>query len=155
MPHQPPLRSAVDRTRQILLFELGGLLLITPPFIWLSGVGAGEALGLLASAALIAAAWNAVYNTGFDVVEGRISGRAADRRALPVRLVQALGFELGLLLLSLPVVMAWTGMDWISALIADLGLALAYVAYAFVFNLAYDRAFPIASRGSAGSLAAD
>ena len=32
--------------------------------------------------------------------------------------------------------------------IADIGLALAYVAYAFVFNLIYDRAFPIESAES-------
>src|SRR5690606_39110944 len=35
--------------------------------------------------------------------------------------------------------------DRLTALIADIGLALSYVAYAFVFNLAYDRAFPIAA----------
>ncbi|MCB1914408.1 MAG: PACE efflux transporter [Rhodocyclaceae bacterium] len=143
MPHSPSLRSLSDRIRQILLFELGGLLLITPPFMWLSGVGPGESFGLLATVAAIAAVWNGLYNTGFDLVEGRITGRAADRRPLPLRCAQAVGFEFGLLLLSLPVVMAWTGMDWQTALITDIGLALAYVAYAFVFNLAYDRAFPI------------
>ena len=37
----------------------------------------------------------------------------------------------------------WTGMGWQEALIADIALALAYVAYAFVFNLIYDRVFPI------------
>lgn len=34
-------------------------------------------------------------------------------------------------------------MDRQEALIADLALALFHVAYAFVFNLIYDRAFPI------------
>ena len=56
----------------------------------------------------------------------------------------AFGFEGGLLLVSLPIVMLWTGMGWIDALLADLGLALAYVLYAYVFNLGYDRLFPIA-----------
>ena len=45
--------------------------------------------------------------------------------------------------MSLPIVMWWTGMSWLEALLADIALALAYVAYAFVFNLAYDRVFPI------------
>ena len=143
MPDGPSLRSLSDRIRQILLFELGGLLLITPPFMWLSGVGLGESFGLMATVAAIAAAWNGLYNTCFDLAEGRITGRAADRRGLAMRCAQALGFEFGLLLLTLPIVMAWTGMDWQTALVADIGLALAYVAYAFVFNLAYDRAFPI------------
>ncbi|AYH45847.1 PACE efflux transporter [Azoarcus sp. DN11] len=139
----PKLRSFWDRARQVILFEAGGLVLITPPFAWLSGVPMGDSLGLLAIAALIAALWNALYNTVFDVIEGRITGRTADRRPFGVRALHALGFEGGLLLMTLPVIMAWTGMAWLEALVADLGLATAYVIYAFVFNLAYDRIFPI------------
>ncbi|NMG44753.1 PACE efflux transporter [Aromatoleum toluvorans] len=141
--HHPKLRSAWDRARQVILFEAGGLALITPPFAWLSGVPMADSLGLLAVAALIAALWNAVYNTLFDFIEGRITGRTADRRPFGMRALHALGFEGGLLLMTLPVIMAWTGMGWIDALVADLGLATAYVIYAFVFNLAYDRVFPI------------
>jgi uncharacterized membrane protein len=39
--------------------------------------------------------------------------------------------------------MAWTGMGWLQALLADVGLAVAYVVYAYVFNLGYDRVFPV------------
>lgn len=146
MNSQPKLRSPLDRARQVILFEIGGLILITPPFAWASGVPTGESIELLALVAFVAALWNAAYSTAFDWIEARCSGRTADRRPLPWRIVQASGFEIGLLLMSLPIVMAWTGMGWLPALLADLSLALAYVAYAFVFNLGYDRAFPIASR---------
>ena len=61
-----------------------------------------------------------------------------------MRIVHATGFEGGLVLISLPIVMAWTGMSWLEALFADIGLAIAYVLFAFVFNLGYDRVFPIA-----------
>lgn len=135
-----------DRIRQVALFEVGGLLLITPPFIWLSGVPASDSILLLVIIALIAALWNAGYNTGFDWLEGRWTGRTADCRPLLWRTVHALGFETGLLLVSLPIIMAWTGMGWLEALLADIGLALAYTAYAFVFNLVYDRVFPIQPR---------
>lgn len=143
----PPLRSLPDRLRQIALFELGGLALVTPPFAWLSGVPAADSIGLLAVLALIAAVWNGAYNTAFDWIEGRRTGRSADRRPWLGRVLHAVGFEGGLLLLTLPAIVAWTGLDWLTALIADIGLAAAYVAYAFVFNLAYDRAFPIAASG--------
>ena len=126
------------------MFEVGGLLLITPPFVWLSGVPFVDSFGLLAVMALIAALWNAFYNTAFDWAEGRLTGRPADRRPTLMRLAHAAGFEGGLLLVGLPVVMAWTGMGWIQALVADIGLAVSYVVYAYVFNLAYDRIFPIA-----------
>ncbi len=139
----PKMRSPIDRVRQVLLFEVGGLVLITPPFVWLTGVSPLESLGLLAVIAAIAAVWNALYNTSFDWVEGRLTGRTSDRRPVPLRVFHAVGFEGGLLLVSLPVVMAWTGMGWVDALLADIGLAAAYVVYAYVFNLGYDRVFPV------------
>ena len=146
MIQKPRLRSPIDRARQVVLFEIGGLLLITPPFVWASGVPVIDSLGLLAVIAAIAALWNAIYNTGFDWIEGRVTGRTADCRPYPMRILQASGFEGGLVLISLPIVMAWTGMGWLEALLADIGLAFAYVLYAFAFNLGYDRLFPIAAR---------
>ena len=143
MTKAPKLRSLFDRVRQVVLFEIGGLLVITPFFVWASGVPALESLGLMAVIALIAALWNAIYNTSFDWIEGRLSQRAADQRPYLMRVFHASGFEGGLILISLPIVMAWTGMSWLEALFADIGLAIAYVLYAFVFNIAYDRIFPI------------
>lgn len=140
---KPKLRSLGDRIRQIALFELGGLVLITPPFAWISGVPLRESIGMLALLALIAAIWNGCYNTGFDWVEGRLTGRTADRRPFRLRCLHALGFETGLLMLTLPVIMWWTGMGWLEALIADIGLAITYTAYALLFNMGYDRIFPI------------
>lgn len=64
-------------------------------------------------------------------------------RSWPDRLRQIALFELGGLLLTLPIVMVWTGLGWRAALVADLGLALTYTLYALLFNLAYDRLFPI------------
>ena len=143
---KPPLRSLPDRIRQVALFEVGGLLLITPPFVWLSGVDVADSFALLAGIALIAALWNAVYNTTFDWLDARLSSRTADLRPMPLRVAHAVGFEGGLLLISLPIIVAWTGMTWGEALLADIGLALAYTVYAFGFNLAYDRLYPIAEQ---------
>lgn len=142
-PVRPKLRSFADRCRQIALFEIGGLVLITPPFAWASGVSLLDSAGLLAILSAVAAVWNGAYNSTFDWLDGRLSGRTADRRPLRWRVVHALGFELGLLLLTLPVIVAWTGMGWLDALLADLALALVYVVYAFGFNLMYDRIWPI------------
>lgn len=150
-PSQPRLRSFPDRLRQVALFEVGGLMLMTPPFVWASGVPLADSIAMLAVLALIAAIWNGTYNTCFDWVDGRLSGRTADRRPVRLRVFHAIGFELGLLTVSLPVIMWWTGMSFIEALIADIALALAYTAYAFLFNMAYDRAFPILPREEASA----
>lgn len=145
MSQTPHLRGLGDRVRQVLLFEIGGLVLVTPAFSWASGVSMMDSVGLLAVFALMAALWNAAFNTAFDWVEGRLSGRTADLRPLFLRVAHALMFELGLMLMTLPVLMAWTGMGWLEAVMADIGLVLAYVVYAFLFNIAYDRVFPIRS----------
>ena len=141
---QPRLRSLSDRLRQIALFEVGGLLLITPPFTLLSGVPIEQSAGLLVMMAIIAAIWNAGYNTTFDWFEG--GPPAALPTAAPRDADQhAVGFEGGLLLMSLPAIMWWTGMGVLEALLADVGLSAAYLLYAFAFNLAYDRYFPISA----------
>lgn len=141
-----------DRIRQIALFEFGGLILITPLFVWGSGTPVGESVGLLLVLALLAALWNGGYNSLCDWFESRVAGRTADRRPGWLRLAHALGFEGGFIVISLPVVAWWTGMDWLSALLADLALALAYVCYAFMFNLGYDRVFPIVGAESRRAL---
>jgi len=143
-PPSPKLRSWRDRLRQIALFELGGLVLVTPPFAWLSGTPPLESAALLALLALVAALWNGAFNTGFDWMEGRLTGRSADRRPLRLRCVHAALFEGGLLLITLPVIVLWTGMGWVEALVADVALAIAYTIYALLFNIGYDRLFPIA-----------
>ncbi|PLX73140.1 MAG: hypothetical protein C0607_14730 [Azoarcus sp.] len=137
------MRSFRDRLRQILLFELGGLLLVTPPFAWASGVPLIDSAGLLAVLALVAALWNGGFNTTYDWIEGRLTGRTADRRPFAQRCLHAVLFEGGLLMLTLPVLMLWTGLAWWPALLADVAVALAYPVYAFLFNLGYDRLFPI------------
>lgn len=147
----PSLRSFSDRVRQVLFFEMGGLLLITPVFAWASGERLLDSVWLLAIVSLMAACWNGIYCTSFDWLEGRMTGRPADQRPKMLRLVHALGFELGLMILSLPVVMWWTGMDFWKALLADFGLAMAYVAYAYLFNLTYDRFFPIVQKSENAS----
>lgn len=143
MSHGVPLRSFKDRLRQVALFELLGLLLITPGFAWVSGQSMESALGLLAVLSLMAALWNGGYNTAVDWLQAHHFGTRADQRGWRGRILHALCFEGGLLLLTLPVIVLWTGFSWWAALVADLGLALVYTAYAFVFNLAYDRLFPI------------
>jgi len=148
----PKMRSFRDRLRQILLFELGGLLLITPPFAWASGVALIDSAGLLAVLALVAALWNGGFNTAYDWIDGRLTGRTADRRPFAQRCLHAVLFEGGLLMLTLPVLMLWTGLEWWPALLADVGVALAYTVYAFVFNLGYDRLFPISGVRPAAAL---
>ncbi|PPJ44785.1 hypothetical protein C0075_24535, partial [Rhizobium sp. KAs_5_22] len=58
----------------------------------------------------------------------------------------AILFEAGLLVVLLPAIAWYLGIGLVEAFVMDIAIAGFYVAYAFVFNLAYDRIFPIPER---------
>ena len=139
------LRSLPDRLRQIVLYEIGGLCLISPLFAALSGASPRHTAGLLAVLALEMAAWNGVFTTAFDYAERAITGRTADDRPPVLRTVQAVMLELGGVVATTPVIAAWGSITWRAAFLQDVGLTLAYAAYAFGFGIGYDSLFPIHS----------
>lgn len=145
-PASVPLRSLTDRIRQVLLFEIIGLAIMTPLFAWGSDEPLTTSAGLMAAMAAVAALWNGLYSSAFDWLEARLAGRQADHRPTILRLIHATGFELGLMLATLPLIVLMTRLGWLEALAADLAMAAAYTAYAYVFNLIYDRIFPIRSK---------
>lgn len=138
------MRNGADRLRHAIAFELIGLLLCVP----LASAVMGHSLihtGVLTLAlSLLATGWNVLYNQLTDHLMLRCLGRLEKRWG--ERICHAIGFEGGLLLLTLPLVAWWLDIKLWQALLLDLGLALFYVIYAFAFNLAYDRLFPITAR---------
>ncbi|SFG63110.1 PACE efflux transporter [Methylobacterium gossipiicola] len=137
------MRSTRDRIRHALLFEAFGLLLIIPLGTVLFGLHASEMGVIGVGSALAATAWNYVYNLGFDRVMQRRLGHT--RKSVPLRMAHAVLFEAGLLTILLPPIAWYLGIGLAQAFVMDLAIAAFYVAYAFVFNLAYDRAFPLPS----------
>ncbi|WP_051305873.1 chlorhexidine efflux transporter [Desulfogranum mediterraneum] len=71
------------------------------------------------------------------------TGRSLNQRSTGLRLVHALLFELCTLLVCLPVISTWLQISLYKALMTDIGFALFAVIYAYGFNWAYDRLFPL------------
>lgn len=139
------MRSTRDRIRHAILFEVIGLALIVPLGTVLFGLHAAD-MGVIGfGSALAATAWNYVYNLGFDHAMQRLAGHT--RKSLGVRVGHAVLFEAGLLIILLPPIAWYLDISLTQAFVMDLAIAAFYVAYAFVFNLAYDRAFPLRSWG--------
>ncbi|RKK03586.1 PACE efflux transporter [Pseudoroseomonas wenyumeiae] len=135
------MRTTRDRIRHAILFEVIGLALIIPLGSHLFGLPA-EKMGVIGfGSALAATAWNYVYNLGFDHAMQRLAGHT--RKSLGLRVAHALLFEAGLLMVLLPPIAWYLGIGLYEAFVMDLAIAAFYVVYAFVFNLAYDRVFPI------------
>ena len=141
------IRSLRERAVQTLAFEAGGLLLVTPLYGWWAGAAWGESLLLLAAVSVVVMAWSAAFNTLFDIAEHRLTGRLASDRPARWRTAHALAHEASAVLVSCPVIYALTPLDWWGALLADLGLTLAYAAYAWVFHWAFDRLRPVRPAG--------
>ncbi len=132
------VRSARERLHQTLCFEAGGLLLVTPLVVLATGQSAHESVALLAALSVAVMAWAAAFNTAFDVIEHRLTGRVASERPSRWRLLHALLHEGTAVLVTWPLIVALTGLGWGAALLADLGLTLVYAVYAYAFHRVYD-----------------
>ncbi|MFW8634145.1 PACE efflux transporter [Cribrihabitans pelagius] len=140
------MRSAGDRIRHAVSFEIIGLLLITPLGAWVSGMPAAH-LGLAAFVcATIATFWNFLYNLLFD--KALLALRGCTDRGVPLRVLHAVLFELGLLLVLMPFLAWYLEISLFMAFVMDAGFAAFYLVYAFCFNWAYDVIFPAPARPS-------
>ncbi|GGI87464.1 PACE efflux transporter [Shewanella gelidii] len=140
------MRSFKDRVRHAVLFE-AVLLCFAIGFGQLFFQADFIELGVLALLlTLIAMCVNGVFNLGFDYWLLRRNGHTQKTQAL--RILHSTGFELVLLLVTVPV-MAWgLNISLIQALVADLGFILFVLFYGYLFNLWYDWQFPVESQTS-------
>ncbi len=148
------IRTWRERVAQTLWFEGVGLVLVSPLYAWVSGRGGGESLALLAMLSLVVMAWAALYNTLFDLVERRSTGRVASDRPRGLRTVHAIGLESTAVLLTCPVILIMTRSSLTAALLTNLGLTVTYALYGYAFHWAYDRMRPVAL-GPAERVSAD
>ena len=135
------MRTIRDRIRHAIFFEIIGLALIIPlgAIAFAMPMHDIGVIGVLS--ATVAMAWNYLYNLGFDHLMQRWRGHTA--KTMPLRVIHAVLFELGLLLALMPLIAWYLGISLWQALLMDVAFALFYVGYAFVYNLAYDRIFPV------------
>ena len=135
------MRTGADRLRHTLGFEGLGLMISIPLFSLLTGQPVDHLGPLAIGLSLLATGWNYLYNLLVDHWMLRQLGRLEKR--LIERVLHALIFELGLLLVALPLTALWLGISLWQALWLDIGFSLFFVLYAFGYNLAYDRLFPL------------
>ena len=135
------MRSFPDRVRHTVMFEIIGLALVIPGGAMLFNLPATHMGVIGVGSATVATLWNFVYNLGFDHAMLRFAGHT--RKSLGLRVLHALLFEGGLLVLLLPPMAWYLGMGLWQTFVMDLAIVGFYVVYAFLFNLIYDRVFPV------------
>lgn len=135
------MRTVSDRIRHTVSFELIGILLATPLTTLFFHLPAENSAVVVIGSATVAMAWNYIYNLGFDHLNRW--RRGTTEKSLVLRIMHAILFEAGLLIIGLPVIAWYLGITLWEALVMDIALALFYMSYAFVFNWGYDRLFPL------------
>lgn len=128
------------RLVHMTLFEVFGILMVTPLFAWGFGHKLAEIFWLSVTLATVAMLWNFLYNIVFDKTEAWLEGKRFER-SVRTRVIHAVGFEFSLLVVSLPIVMHALGIGLVAALIMDFGFILFYLIYVFIFNLCFDKVY--------------
>lgn len=120
------------------MYELLAIILSSLLLRVMSNAGAADSLGIAIAASAIAILWNLVFNYGFEFWE---STRQQQGRGLVSRAMHALGFEIGLLILSVPLLAWWLDISLLQAVILDFGLLTFFLFYTFAFTWAFDAVF--------------
>lgn len=137
------MRTTKDRIRHTLGFEIIGLLIFAPTATLVFGYNMFE-MGIMAVVgSVIATVWNYFYNLLFDHAMLRLRGEV--RKTTLIRVYHAFLFEGGLLVLFLPMIAWYLNISLWQAFTMGMAMSAFYLAYAFVYNLIYDKVFPVPS----------
>lgn len=140
------LRNFHERVYQTITYELGGILLVTPIYIFVFGASGGQSFAVMASLSIATLIWFPLHNTAFDWLDLRLTGRLASDRPTNLRALHALSHEITVCLITTPLLIWLGGHSLGEAILIDLALSFAYAAYAYVFHLVYDRFRPVIRR---------
>lgn len=139
------LRSGKDRLRYAISFEMLLMVFLIPAGAIFFDKPMAEIGALGVALAVKAMLLNLIYNWVFDRIDAK-AGRVSSQRSTLGRLLHAVGFELGLVLTSVPLYVWWLQITVLDAFLADLAVTTFIVGYTYVFTLAYDKAFPLLGR---------
>ncbi len=130
----------------VALYEGFAIAICSVGFMLAAGAELERASALSVACSAVAVIWNLVFNHGFEWWEARQSVRG---RGLTRRAAHALGFELGLLLLLVPLIAWWLDVSLWQALVMDVALALFFLVYTFCFTWIFDRVFGLPASATA------
>ncbi|SNZ08510.1 Uncharacterized membrane protein [Cohaesibacter gelatinilyticus] len=135
------MRSLPDRIRHMVLFEFIAIGIAAVVGSFLLGYSLKDFGILSVMLSALAMSWNLVFNWVFDHWYHRKFGYA--KRTVKLRIAHSLLFEAGMLFLGVWIVMWWLGIGFWTAMLLDIGFAVFFLVYAFVFNWVYDVVFPV------------
>ncbi|MGY2287533.1 multidrug/biocide efflux PACE transporter [Pseudomonas gingeri] len=127
-------KSFTERVFQAIGFEFFAVLLCTPLFAWMMDKPLLDMGVVTVFNCFIALGWNVLFNGLFD----RLRERLALAQNGWTRLLHALLFEGGLVVVSVPLIAWWLELSLLTALLLDIGVLLFFLPYTYVYHWAYD-----------------
>jgi uncharacterized membrane protein len=126
--------SPKERIIHAILFELIALALIVPIATMITDKDSSAMLLVSVALSIYTVIWNYFYNIWFD----RMYGNDRASRSLVMRIGHAVGFEGGLIFVTVPVVSWFLDMSLLSALLLETTILVFAFIYAIAFNWCYD-----------------
>ncbi|WP_067705328.1 MULTISPECIES: multidrug/biocide efflux PACE transporter [unclassified Erwinia] len=115
-------------------YEGLALMLVAPVAAWALDKPLFQMGALAIVLSTLAMVWNMVYNAVFD----RLFPRESVKRGLPLRIVQAVGFEGGFIAIGLPVAAFMLETSLKQAFMIEIAFFLFYLPYTLLYNWLYD-----------------
>lgn len=134
----------------MVLFESIAVVITTCGLAFISGRDLSQSGLVAVITSVLAIIWNFIYNYGFEHLESKYSQGG---RSLICRIIHAVGFELGLALMVIPMLAFALNISLLAALLTNIGIMLFFLGYTFFFNLAFDRVFGLPLSAQAGRTA--
>lgn len=129
-----PTKSITERVCQALGFEGLALLICTPLLVWITGRPALEMGAVTLGLSLLALTWNIIFNSLFDRLKVRLQLSGGGW----TRVLHALMFEGGLIIVAVPLIAAWLNISLVQAFMLDIGVLLFFLPYTYVYHWGYD-----------------
>ncbi|RZI81826.1 MAG: PACE efflux transporter [Pseudomonas sp.] len=125
---------------QAICYEVIAVACVAPALALMFDAGMAHSTALSVLMSGVAMSWNMAFNWAFEGWEAR---QAKRKRTVLRRILHALGFEGGLVVLLLPLVAYWLDISLWAALLTNLALFAFFFVYAFVFQWGFDKVFDV------------
>ncbi|MEN5016458.1 multidrug/biocide efflux PACE transporter [Erwinia sp. Eh17-17] len=128
-------RTLKERFFHAVGFEVLAIALVSPIAAWAMNKPLFQMGALAIMLSTVAMVWNIIYNAGFD----RLYPREKVTRGIGLRILHALGFEGGFILIGLPLAAWMLGVSLWQAFLIEVAFFLFFLPYTVVYNWLYDK----------------
>ena len=140
------MQGVTRKITQAILYEVIAVACVAPALALAFDEGMAHSTVLSVIMSGMALGWNMLYNYLFEFWEARQARRS---RTFVRRLLHAIGFEGGLVMLLVPTIAWWLEISLWDALVMDLALVVFFLVYTFVFNWVFDAVFGLPASAAA------